>query len=715
MKKLLILISILLLAFPACSWAWGTVVISGGVPTTTGCSTNCDSAVYDIRDGDNESFENEFCTANMAEADADGVISFSSSDSHSGSYALSVVADSDNTGVNQVSATLASGDGSLWFGFFIKCPSVATWSQYYFFKAVDSSWNTYLKFRLRNEDTGAVKFHLYNATDYSSNYFALTAGNWYYISVVFDGSGNVDCKVYDVSSSSWMTNDGGSNNNITVAAGSSDLLVLYFWDDYDNTTAITALFDDFQIDIDGSTHPTTPCGGIMIKRVIANILLFLFLMCSSALADITCGTTISSSGTYTLTANKTCSGTWITISADDVVIDGANYIVTYGDSSSASGIVVNDGYSGLEIKNLTLTQGASGGNGVYALNADMTSFDIHDNTFNMNQSVNFSAIKSSYGNYDDLKIHNNIFNLNPNTSGQIWGIYIEGDTNHNIDIYSNTFTLGTNVGVDRPAAARFGISGTSTITPTFRGNTITIEGSMAYAWLGWGSDYWDISNNEITISSTANNSKGIQLDGGSDYNVVRDNIITINANNTSSASYGVRIRFGSDHNEVFRNKIDASGSSGSYASYCVSVGADQTTDPTDPPSDNEVYSNMLTGSGANIPIQLYEDNLNNYFYCNSLSNGSGYGVTTYGGGTLEGVKFDKNKYTITNDYAVHIIFSASATITGMVFCEEKINGTDMESSDVYDPNNVGGWAVTTGGCFFNCNRTSLFSGNAIIY
>lgn len=42
MKKLLILISILLLAFPAYSWAWGTMVISGGVPVSSG-DTSCDN------------------------------------------------------------------------------------------------------------------------------------------------------------------------------------------------------------------------------------------------------------------------------------------------------------------------------------------------------------------------------------------------------------------------------------------------------------------------------------------------------------------------------------------------------------------------------------------------------------------------------------------------------------------------------------------------
>lgn len=421
---------------------------------------------------------------------------------------------------------------------------------------------------------------------------------------------------------------------------------------------------------------------------------------TSTYADILCGATISSPGEYNLESSKDCDAGWLTVSADNVTINGGGYTITYGNVSLEDGIQISDGHSGLTISNLIITQATNGKHGIDANNADIDGSEITDVTFNIstNTASDYAAIYSSYGSAIDIDWHDNTFNIN--TSGSAYAIFLNGGSVGYVtgNIYSNIFNLGSNLNSGRPSAFRAtGYSGQYGEEPAFHNNTITISGTTTTGWLGWATDYWKIYSNSITLDSDSDNSKGIQFDGGSDYNQAFLNTITVASTGISSASYGIRCRFASSHNIIRQNTIDTSTATGAYKSYCISMGADQVTAPSEIPSNNSIYENILNGSGSNIPIQIYEDLENSEFYCNNITNATGSGVTTYSGGAISNVAFRNNTYTIGGGYD-SVIITGSYSIDTMTFCKEYINESLMIADDILDSGEIGGWSINNSIC-----------------
>ena len=92
------------------------------------------------------------------------------------------------------------------------------------------------------------------------------------------------------------------------------------------------------------------------KRIFWYLLLCLIILnVFLARADIPCGTTISSSGTYVLESDKTCSGTWLTVSAENVVVDLNGHTVIY---NSGNGIKISA--HGVTVTNGIIIQGSGG-------------------------------------------------------------------------------------------------------------------------------------------------------------------------------------------------------------------------------------------------------------------------------------------------------------------------------------------------------------------
>lgn len=122
-----------------------------------------------------------------------------------------------------------------------------------------------------------------------------------------------------------------------------------------------------------------------------------------ALADIPCGTTISSPGTYLLEADKSCPAGWITIDSDDVEIDLQRYRVVYnrGGAETDLGVFINRA-SRVSIHDGMIIQGSTGSNAhpIRVLGASwasgVTLFNLQIETF----GINVTGIQASGESYD---------------------------------------------------------------------------------------------------------------------------------------------------------------------------------------------------------------------------------------------------------------------------------------------------------------------------
>lgn len=452
----------------------------------------------------------------------------------------------------------------------------------------------------------------------------------------------------------------------------------------------------------------------------------ILLTANESRADIECGSTLASAGTtYTLTANKTCDGAFVTIGADNVVVEGGGFTITYGNTVSSHGII-SSGYSGVKIHNLVMTQGAYGMNGVYSLGnhatdagTGLSGAEIYGNTFNISTTNDTAGIKVTYNKITGVTIHDNIFNINKDPSS--YGIYLSGRTTQdsNIVVENNNFNMGSAINSEaRPAAIRLiGFPGNPNDRPKFRNNNITISGCGTAGYLAWGTNYWDVTSNTVVLDSTSCGSKGLQLDGQSDFNTMSNNSVTISNIDTvkNRSSYAIRVRYGSSDNDIFDNTIDASASTVKSYGYSLGQIDSDINAPQKPPTNNKFYNNTVVTAGSGNGLHLYVDTESSYIYCNNFTNLTGPTV-----GTLETSGTTSNLYMSSNSHVVGASVPAiriSSLITGITnwpLCSEIVNGSPMTSADISDPGNIGGWTVTSSNCENICSSggraTSTYSG-----
>ena len=241
-----------------------------------------------------------------------------------------------------------------------------------------------------------------------------------------------------------------------------------------------------------------------------------------------CGT-LSSSGTYTLTANVSSTGTCFTISSDDIILDGAGYTINYSKISTGYGIYNSGGYDNITIKNLnivqdnlsvsnsygirtsgmlnsiiqniTITTYGSGGRGIYVAGTS-DSNNITNNTITTTNT-------NGYGLYLSFSDSNNVFdNIISTTGSSGFGIYIVSSESN--QIYRNDIT--TTTGSAHPV-----IMSSSTSNELIN-NTLSTTGSTAYG-ISLSSS---TSNNIIGGSIDAQTKEDYSLSSSGDNNNFTD-------------------------------------------------------------------------------------------------------------------------------------------------------------------------------------------------
>jgi len=424
----------------------------------------------------------------------------------------------------------------------------------------------------------------------------------------------------------------------------------------------------------------------------------------AVVSGLACGTSITSSGTYVLDQNLVCSGSWLSVSASNVVVNMSGHSITYSNSTSgAHAIELNGSVTGFKLGgNGTINSGSSAGHAIFTNNDNINGLDIGTITFNMRgpsaDAIHFSNSPSAVM---DIAIHDNVMNMNPVSAGYVTGVYFDGGGSgyYTGSINNNAITLGQNASSGRPSAIAVTFPNALQNNPLeIHSNTITLNGTMNNGVRLYGSDNFVIRNNSITVTSVGNNAKPIQLDGGSSYNDVYANNIDVNSTDTASSTYAIRIRFDASYNKIHANTINIEDSSGSYPAYGIVLGA---TEGGTTPNANEIYDNLIVGADGNIPLAFYEDSgyqASNDYHDNTVINtGNGPLITFYPVYTSRPVynlRFANESYS-TNGSTVALIpsFAGDGSLKNVSWC-----GSNITNSEVNDVNGIGGWSISNSAC-----------------
>ena len=344
----------------------------------------------------------------------------------------------------------------------------------------------------------------------------------------------------------------------------------------------------------------------------------------------TCGTTISSSGTYTISQNLTCSGTVVTINASNVILDLGGKTVIYDTSGGINtfGIYIASNGINTEIKNGTITQSTSladsSGSGSSAIRsnsvANTAGPKIHDLTINTH-TIDARGIRLTNNGFG-AQIYNNTLNtsnlasVQDNGNGAIeWGedSYLDNppttaggqDANNPARFYNNIIN-GSQCG--------FWISGLSYVE--IYGNQIhqhnPQNGKAGYAVRDLNIHHVKIHDNIISTQY----GMGIVLDLNSDYNEVYNNYLEMSDLGTGAwnSEIGLRFRHGGAYNKMYHNTVivhDLGSTSATPNNQGANLkaffmGDGHNEDNLGWPHDNEIYENYFEVS----PTTPFLDSIN---------------------------------------------------------------------------------------------------------
>ncbi|MEM2916660.1 MAG: right-handed parallel beta-helix repeat-containing protein, partial [Candidatus Woesearchaeota archaeon] len=354
--------------------------------------------------------------------------------------------------------------------------------------------------------------------------------------------------------------------------------------------------------------------------------------CTSCAECTTCAATPGN--TCTLTNSITSTGTCITVGADNVVIDCANNIITYGTggASNAHGIASMNRI-GLVIENCTIKDTHSSGNYGYAINLTNTTYSriMYNNliangssytralylyknaSFNTIANNNITAISTTFGTYNYavylyLDAHNNIIENN--------SIFVYGNAGYNTALY---------------------------LQDRIENNTI--------------------SNNTISGTGTGNAyNKGIVLEGPAKNNSISYNNITTNAP-PYSANHGVTISTGVTGTVIAGNTISTNGSANAYGVYLSSYVQNCTV------ANNTIVTKGSSSGNYGILVDTSSRNI-------TIDNNT---ITTYGSYNNDGINLGSGSHNsiITNNVinangttyqnrGILVVTSNNLTITGNI-------------------------------------------------
>lgn len=415
--------------------------------------------------------------------------------------------------------------------------------------------------------------------------------------------------------------------------------------------------------------------------------------------------TCSTAGeTYVVSSNLTLnSGDAITVTADNVIINGNGKTVTYAVTGAGYGVLINTTVTSIEIYNLTLTQGGYdplAGERVHGIyrNGNISGVKLHDNTISIAKT---GAVANAYGyainlaNLVNNSIGNSIYSNTINVTGVSGGrgisVEISGAGKFSGSMYGNTITISnlTSVPASYPRAISLG-NGSASAGVSIYSNTVTVDSgsSIAQGISLWASDNNIIRSNTVNLAGL--NSRAILIDGASDSNEIYLNTVNLtSANGASEHSAGVRIRYGSSNNKVYRNIITATPASANcfpirHGGYSVAEGT---------PTGNVFHHNTLSG-GSNV-IYIEGGSANTRFYGNTIANtGGGNAINVYGatGDYSDDLAFSYE--TITGPATVRFAgMAGQPTSTNFVFCQSGIT-----LANVTEGPGVHGYTITTSNC-----------------
>lgn len=375
------------------------------------------------------------------------------------------------------------------------------------------------------------------------------------------------------------------------------------------------------------------------------VLCFLFLAMisfSSATNWNACPLAASGAGTtYDLTGSVTSTGTCVTISAANVVIDCHGFTIDGDDSGTSDYAVTGTGISGATVKNCVITD--------FAASMNMDNWDntiIRNNTIS-GQDQAVSVIKVLTGSDNNI-IDNNTIGTITSTDGIL---KLTGTTTGN-NITSNIFT----------AASTTPIWGSATNSNyLIKNNTITETAGAAFQCILSGNTAGNgnvIDGNTITSGSA--NTEVIYIATGS-ANIVKNNIIHDNG--------GIGIRIASANNNVTNNTVYNVGASKAHISI--------------ENSGMNVTNNLIYGTGGGATwaaIKLTADAADNVVIQNNIiGNITTNGIYIIGGDSA--IIGNNSIYNTTRDA---ILFDTTAT--GSIIQNNTINlvsanGIKLSSTD----------------------------------
>jgi parallel beta-helix repeat protein len=296
-----------------------------------------------------------------------------------------------------------------------------------------------------------------------------------------------------------------------------------------------------------------------------------------------CQTLSTPNSVYTLTNKVSSSGTCFTISAENVTLDCAGYLINFSTSGGASqrGVYSNQNYT--KIYNCTISDGnlsslGSGRNGIYLNTIN------HGELINNNISV-FSS--SSVGIYLSSS-SNNTLTKNNGTSNSSYGIYLYSSLNNNLT--ENNGESNSSYGIY--------LSTSSNYNTLFLNRGISVSNRAFYVL----SSSW---NNFTENIGTSASSQGIYVLSSS-WNNFTENI------GTSVSNEGIYIS-SSSNNTFVSNTGNSSTSVGIYV--LSSLG--------------NTFSRDFALSENYRGLQLYASDYNSFVGLNASVSSGGYGIFFY--------------------------------------------------------------------------------------
>lgn len=237
--------------------------VAGSAKAVSGGGEPCDSGTYDFSDGDNESFENAFCTAGWSETDPDSVVSFSTSYSNCGYYGIKITADLDTAGSNYIEADIGAQDGSFYERFYMQCPTYLTAYKLLvvrrYAEVSGGGSGDLMDIRLYAEDSNtAFSLRLRVCGESPSEKITnITSDDILRVELYKDG-GTVKLKAWKKNGASWdalATSNGAPDYTVESVDGACSTPRYFITsDDTSDTTAFDFYVDDFKVDLSGSGY-----------------------------------------------------------------------------------------------------------------------------------------------------------------------------------------------------------------------------------------------------------------------------------------------------------------------------------------------------------------------------------------------------------------------------------------------------------------------------